>query len=39
MEWTTLITIAEAIALSLSVLGVVGLGWYVASTIVKKLVD
>jgi hypothetical protein len=37
VDWTQLGIIAEAIAYAFSVLGVAGLGWYLATTILEKL--
>lgn len=37
MDWSLLVNIAEAIAYSISVLGVCGLGWYIAGIVTDKL--
>lgn len=37
MDWTILPTIGEAIAIGLSILGITGLGWWIAVKIVNKI--
>jgi len=37
MDWALLGKIAEAIAYSISIIGIAGLGWYVAGIVIDKL--
>lgn len=38
LDWNIVVNIAEALALGISILGVTGLGWYIAGKVIDKLI-